>query len=319
MARRSATGRPRAPRVSRKPHPHDRVRRRCSRCTPTSSRSATAGPTRPRASRLEFAAGFSDNLALRMFYGAPHDLLSVGGFTAWRVGGTLAIAAAVFGLLAAVRALRTEEDTGRDGARPLLGRRPGRDVPRGARRDRRRHRAVCGWRSWRAFSPPGCPPGHRRTSPWRRPRSCRSVRASARVVCQLAPDRRVALQLGGAVVGPVLHAARGRRHGRRRGVAALGDAAGMGGGDASLHRRAAARPAAPDRRRRAFARGGCANRRPARHRHRDAARARHGAPAPGAALLAGGAGAAQRARRPDRVGESASRCSPASSASSPRA
>ena len=35
------------------------------------------------------------------------------GYTAWRVGGTLAIFAAVFGLLAAVRALRTEEDSGR--------------------------------------------------------------------------------------------------------------------------------------------------------------------------------------------------------------
>ena len=43
----------------------------------------------------------------------PHDLLSVSGYTAWRVGGTLAIFAAVFGLLAAVRALRTEEDAGR--------------------------------------------------------------------------------------------------------------------------------------------------------------------------------------------------------------
>jgi ABC-2 type transport system permease protein len=37
----------------------------------------------------------------------------VSGYTAWRVGGTLAIAAAAFGVLAAVRALRAEEDTGR--------------------------------------------------------------------------------------------------------------------------------------------------------------------------------------------------------------
>jgi len=64
-------------------------------------------------SRLAFARSFGDNKAIRLFYGVPHDLLTVSGYTAWRVGGTLAIFAAVFGLLAAVRALRTEEDTGR--------------------------------------------------------------------------------------------------------------------------------------------------------------------------------------------------------------
>ena len=64
-------------------------------------------------SRLAFARSFADNKAIRLFYGVPHDLLAVSGYTAWRVGGTLAIFAAVFGLLAAVRALRTEEDTGR--------------------------------------------------------------------------------------------------------------------------------------------------------------------------------------------------------------
>ncbi len=65
------------------------------------------------ASRLAFAHSFANNKAIRLFYGAPHNLLTVGGYTAWRVGGTLAIFAAVFGLLAAVRALRAEEDTGR--------------------------------------------------------------------------------------------------------------------------------------------------------------------------------------------------------------
>ncbi len=63
--------------------------------------------------RLGFARAFAENKAIRLFYGEPHDLLSVGGYAAWRVGGTLAIVAAVFGLLAAVRALRTEEDAGR--------------------------------------------------------------------------------------------------------------------------------------------------------------------------------------------------------------
>lgn len=65
------------------------------------------------AERTDFARSFADNKAVRLFYGEPHDLLSVSGYTAWRVGGTLAIFAAIFGLFAAVRALRTEEDTGR--------------------------------------------------------------------------------------------------------------------------------------------------------------------------------------------------------------
>ncbi len=63
--------------------------------------------------RLAFARSFGANKAIRLFYGEPFDLLTVGGYSAWRVGGTLAIFAAVFGLLAAVRALRTEEETGR--------------------------------------------------------------------------------------------------------------------------------------------------------------------------------------------------------------
>ncbi|HMD56806.1 MAG TPA: hypothetical protein VKG82_04980 [Solirubrobacteraceae bacterium] len=65
------------------------------------------------ADRLEFVHTFAGNDALRLFYGFPYDPLTVGGYVAWRVGGTLAIAAAAFGLLAAVRALRTEEDAGR--------------------------------------------------------------------------------------------------------------------------------------------------------------------------------------------------------------
>jgi ABC-2 type transport system permease protein len=64
-------------------------------------------------SRIVFAHSFAENKAIRLFYGVPYNLLTVEGYTAWRVGGTLAIFAAVFGVLAAVRALRTEEDTGR--------------------------------------------------------------------------------------------------------------------------------------------------------------------------------------------------------------
>jgi ABC-2 type transport system permease protein len=64
-------------------------------------------------SRIEFASSFAHNKAVVVFYGKAYDILSVGGYAAWRVGGTLAIVAAVLGVLAAVRATRTEEDAGR--------------------------------------------------------------------------------------------------------------------------------------------------------------------------------------------------------------
>ena len=76
--------------------------------------SLSYGATYPtRADRLQFARSFGDNQAIRLLYGVPHDLLTVGGYLAWRLGGTLTIFAALWGVLAAVRALRTEEETGR--------------------------------------------------------------------------------------------------------------------------------------------------------------------------------------------------------------
>src|SRR4029453_15556987 len=63
--------------------------------------------------RLAFARSFGTNKAVELFYGAPHELLTVGGFTAWRFGGFTAVIAGIWGLLAAVRALRGEEDAGR--------------------------------------------------------------------------------------------------------------------------------------------------------------------------------------------------------------
>jgi ABC-2 type transport system permease protein len=65
------------------------------------------------AQRLEFAHSFANNKAVVLFYGKAYDLLGVGGYSAWRTAGVLAILVAVFGLLAAVRALRAEEDAGR--------------------------------------------------------------------------------------------------------------------------------------------------------------------------------------------------------------
>jgi len=65
------------------------------------------------ADRLRFAASFGGNASIRLFYGVPHDLLTVGGYAAWRAGGILSIFAGMWGVLAAVRAMRTEEDSGR--------------------------------------------------------------------------------------------------------------------------------------------------------------------------------------------------------------
>lgn len=63
--------------------------------------------------RLEFARDFGDNKAVRLFYGVPHDLVTDGGYAAWRVAGVLSIFAALWALLTTTKALRGEEDTGR--------------------------------------------------------------------------------------------------------------------------------------------------------------------------------------------------------------
>jgi polyether ionophore transport system permease protein len=63
--------------------------------------------------RLRFARSVGQNDAARLLYGLPLDLLSLGGYVTWRVGGSLAILAAIWGLLGAVRAMRAEEESGR--------------------------------------------------------------------------------------------------------------------------------------------------------------------------------------------------------------
>jgi ABC-2 type transport system permease protein len=65
------------------------------------------------ADRIEFARTFGVNKALQLFYGVPRNLVSVGGYTAWRFGGFGSIIVAVWALFAAVKALRGEEDSGR--------------------------------------------------------------------------------------------------------------------------------------------------------------------------------------------------------------
>jgi ABC-2 type transport system permease protein len=151
-------------------------------------------------SRLAFARGFFENKAVRLFYGEPHDLVTVSGYAAWRVGGTLAIFASIFGLLAAVRALRTEEDTGRMELvlAAVVGRRTAylssmAAIAAGV--------AILWLAELAGFVLGGLPLAG----------SAYLALASAATVpvyvgigalaCQLAPTRRVALELGGAVVG----------------------------------------------------------------------------------------------------------------------
>ncbi|MGI8803342.1 MAG: polyketide antibiotic transporter [Solirubrobacteraceae bacterium] len=71
---------------------------------------ASAYPTV--ADRLALAHTFGGNVAARLFFGQPLDLLTVGGFAAWRGVGLLAVFAAMWGLLVAVRILRGEEESG---------------------------------------------------------------------------------------------------------------------------------------------------------------------------------------------------------------
>jgi ABC-2 type transport system permease protein len=152
------------------------------------------------ADRLGFARSFSENKAIRLFYGEPHDLLSVSGYAAWRVGGTLAIAAAAFGLLAAVRALRTEEDTGR--MELVLAAGVGRGTAYLSAMGAIAAGVVILWLAELAgFVAGGLPVGG----------SAYLALATVSVVpvcvgigalaSQLAPSRRIALELGGAVVG----------------------------------------------------------------------------------------------------------------------
>jgi ABC-2 type transport system permease protein len=151
------------------------------------------------AGRLAFAHSFAANKGLRLFYGRPRDVVTVSGYTAWRVGGTLAIAAAVFGLLAAVRALRTEEEAGR--LELVLAGGVGRRTVSLAALAAVATGIVLLWLAeFAGFVVGGLPAGG----------SAYLALATASVVpvcvgvgavaSQLAPTRRIALELGGAVV-----------------------------------------------------------------------------------------------------------------------
>jgi len=65
------------------------------------------------ADRLRFAQVVGLNPGFQAINGVARNLDTVGGFTAWRFGGPFAVVAAAWGLLAATRLLRGEEEAGR--------------------------------------------------------------------------------------------------------------------------------------------------------------------------------------------------------------
>lgn len=155
------------------------------------------------ASRVTFARAFAGNKAIRLFYGEPHDLLTVGGYVAWRVGGTLAIFAAVFGLLAAVRALRAEEDAGRTEqvlAAPV--------TRASAYRAALGAILACTAVVWLAEAlgllAGGLPLGGSAYLALATASVIPVCAGAGALACQLAPTRRMAFELGGAVVGLLL-------------------------------------------------------------------------------------------------------------------
>ena len=151
------------------------------------------------ADRVAFAASFAGSAGLRLLYGQPHDVATVDGYTAWRVGGILAIAAAIYGLLAAVRALRADEDAGR--TELVLAGVVGRRTLGVAALAAIGAGVLTLWLAeFAGFAVAGLPLGS----------SAYLALATASVIAvcagvgalasQLAPTRRVALELGGAVV-----------------------------------------------------------------------------------------------------------------------
>lgn len=64
-------------------------------------------------SRIGLQAGLGSNVGIAALFGAPADLGTVGGFTAWRANGVLMIVGLVWGVLLGARVLRGEEEDGR--------------------------------------------------------------------------------------------------------------------------------------------------------------------------------------------------------------
>jgi ABC-2 type transport system permease protein len=64
-------------------------------------------------SRVSLGPAMSRNTSLKALYGTPFDLTSAGGFTAWRIGGVVALFVGLMSLLGVIRHTRAEEEAGR--------------------------------------------------------------------------------------------------------------------------------------------------------------------------------------------------------------
>ena len=194
--------------------------------SPTGSRSRTAS---------------RGNDAIRLFYGYPFDLVDRRRLQRLaRRRDARDRAPRCSALLAAVRALRDRGGRGPRRSSSSPGRCRG--GPRSPRRWPRSLRGVAdsvAWPSSPASSSAAWPSAGRPI--WRsRPRpSYRCSSAIGAIACQLAPTRRVALELGGAVVAAFLLLRVVADTVERGRLAALGDAARLGRGAAAVHRRRA--------------------------------------------------------------------------------
>ncbi|MFT3863354.1 MAG: hypothetical protein QM729_03710 [Solirubrobacterales bacterium] len=152
-----------------------------------------------RAGRVEFARVWGDDKTVRMFYGVPHDLLTTGGYVAWRIGGVLAIFAAVWGVFAAVRAMRAEEDSGR--AELVLAAPLGRDTVFGAAVGGALAGAALLWAaSWAGFLAGGLAAGPSAYLALELAAVAFAFVAVGALTSQLAPTRRLALAAGMGVM-----------------------------------------------------------------------------------------------------------------------
>ena len=65
------------------------------------------------ADRAGLTATIGGNPSVAVIYGPAFDLSTAGGFTAWRIGGVLAVFTALMAIFAVTRHSRAEEDSGR--------------------------------------------------------------------------------------------------------------------------------------------------------------------------------------------------------------
>ncbi len=150
--------------------------------------------------RIDFAKTFGDNKSVRLFYGVPHDLLTAGGYAAWRVAGVLAIFAAAWGVLAAVRSMRAEEDLGHEEL--LLSQPVGRRISFVASIAAGIAGAAILWLAvWLGLVVAGLPAGESALFALGLASVGLVSLGVGAVVSQLAATRRLALELGAGVLG----------------------------------------------------------------------------------------------------------------------